>query len=118
MVVHIFTPAANVIFNFAFTFIAVYAGTSVASSVLTYLPDSLMSGFNAAAGLLPAVGISMFLRVLGKTQYLPYFFAGYFLYYFAGLSTVPAGIVGLILAFIYLLNRSGDDQTIRLEGEK
>lgn len=112
-VTHIFTPIVNVLFNFVFTFIAVYAGTLIASSVLTAIPDSVMSGFNAAAGLLPAVGISLFLRVLGKTKFLPYFFAGFYLFYYAKLPTVAIGIIGLILAFIFVTkNDDTDNQKI------
>ena len=75
-----------------------------------------MLGFGAAAGLMPAVGFAMFLALIGKMKFLPYFFVGFYLVKFAGLSTIVIGLIGLILGFIYMLNREGMNDSENLIG--
>lgn len=107
LVSHILPAILNTTWMFIMAFIGVYAGTAAADVFITKIPESVMLGFNAAAGLLPAVGFAMFLALIGKMKFVPYFFVGFYLVKYASLSTIVIGIVGVILGFIYLLSREG-----------
>ena len=54
-------------------------------------------------GILPALGVGMLLNFLGQKKILPFFFLGFFLAQFLGLSTMAITIFGAIIAFIIYL---------------
>ncbi|MFR6311867.1 PTS sugar transporter subunit IIC, partial [Anaerofustis stercorihominis] len=113
---HVLPAVLNTAFKFVVAFMGVYAGTAATSLIINKIPESVMLGFGAAAGLMPAVGFAMFLALIGKMKFLPYFFVGFYLVKFAGLSTIVIGLIGLILGFIYMLNREGMNDSENLIG--
>lgn len=115
-IVHVVAPILNTLFNFVMAFVGVYAGTSVANIMIERIPEGAMLGFIAASGLLPAVGFAIFLGMIGKMKFLPYFFLGFYLVKLAGLSSIVIGIIGVILAFIYMLSREGIEEKESLIG--
>ena len=65
-------------------------------------PAWVNAGLSCASGLLPAVGFALFLHVIGNMKYLPYFFIGFYLVKFFGMSNMLVFIIGLVIGVIYL----------------
>lgn len=86
-------------------FIAAYVSISAGSAIMGVVesfPAWLTIGINTAAGLLPAVGFALFLHVMGNMKYLPFFFIGFYLVWFFGMSSMLVGILGVVIGIIYL----------------
>jgi len=80
-------------------FLIVMIGESFGEWLQTF-PQWIMDAFAVIGGLMPALGIGMLLNYLGKRKILPFFFAGFFLTQFLGLSTMAITAFGVIAAFI------------------
>lgn len=107
------------IFNCAFTFpvlaafiyrfVPVFAinmvGPTAATYVLDMLPEWVMTGFSVAGGILPAMGFAMIIMVIGKKQFLPYFFIGFFISAYLGLGMIACAVFGTLVAFIYYFEK-------------
>ena len=63
-------------------------------------PQWIMDVFALAGGLLPALGIGMLLNYLGKIKLVPFFFLGFALAKFMGLSTMMITGLGAIVAIL------------------
>ena len=86
-------------------FITCYLSISAGSAILGVMnsfPAWVTVGLNTAAGLLPAVGFGLFLHIIGNVKYLPYFFVGFYLVNFFGMSSMLVGILGVVIGIIYL----------------
>jgi mannose/fructose/N-acetylgalactosamine-specific phosphotransferase system component IIC len=103
------------VFLFVISFIpatvAVYAGSGVVGDWLKWLSDNapwVLSGFQIAGGLLPAIGIAMNMRFIFRGSVIPYFFVGYILAVAGGVGTggaltiVSLGVLGVALAFLHV----------------
>lgn len=80
-------------------FLIVMIGESFGEWLKTF-PQWIMDAFSVIGGLMPALGIGMLLNYLGKKKIIPFFFAGFFLTQFLGLSTMAVTVFGVIIAFI------------------
>jgi len=84
----------------------VLVGKSFGDWLMTF-PQWIMDLFAIAGGILPALGIGMLLNYLGKKKIVPFFFLGFALAEFMGLSTMMITAIGAIVA-ILLYNFQGD----------
>jgi mannose/fructose/N-acetylgalactosamine-specific phosphotransferase system component IIC len=87
----------------------VYLGPDAVKAVLERIPESVLHGLAVAGGMLPALGFTMTVRTIGRKNLLPFFFAGFFLIQYSGLSTIAAAIFGTILAVIYIQLKRGEN---------
>jgi mannose/fructose/N-acetylgalactosamine-specific phosphotransferase system component IIC len=67
---------------------------------LATFPQWIMDLFAIAGGILPALGIGMLLNYLGKKKIVPFFFLGFALAMFMGLSTMMITVIGVIIAVL------------------
>lgn len=81
--------------------IAIIGGEQFAIAVIDQLPSWLYNGFMAVGTVLPALGFSTFLFVMGKEKFLPFFFIGFFISRFTDLSALTIGILAVCFAFIF-----------------
>lgn len=100
--------AMNFVLLFAEYFILIYFGTRAADALVSAMPGWLVTGFSASGKLLPAVGIGIFLSVMGKKKYLPFFFVGAYSVLYLGLSTTKIGVLAACVALI-LISFMGDN---------
>lgn len=79
------------------TFVAVAFGTEGISAAIAAMPAWVMSGFSIAAGLLPAIGFAMLLKMLWDKSILAFFFVGFFatLYITQFMNTFYAAIAAV-----------------------
>jgi mannose/fructose/N-acetylgalactosamine-specific phosphotransferase system component IIC len=92
--------------------VAVYAGSQVVGDWLSWLGTNapwVLSGFQIAGGLLPAIGIAMNMRFIFRGSVIPYFFVGYILAVAGGvgqtgssMTIVTLGVIGVALAFLHV----------------
>lgn len=80
----------------------VYAGPEVIQNILAVIPDQIVAGLSVVGGILPALGFAMTIRVIGRKQFLPFFFLGFFLVKYFAISTIGASIFGIVAAIVYV----------------
>lgn len=61
------------------SFIIVYYGQQGIDAVLSLIPERLIAALAVVGGLLPAVGIGLLLRSMGRARLMPYFMVGFIL---------------------------------------
>lgn len=87
-------------------FLSAYVAQDAMQALVAAMPAWLRHGFEIAGGILPAVGFGMLLRVMLKTQYIPYLIVGFFIASFIPISNLlPVAVIGAALA-IYEYYRS------------
>ena len=84
--------------------LAAYFGTTAVSSVLEYVGDNILGIFGTIGGVLPAVGIALTLKIVMKGGAVPYFFLGFMLTAYLGVSLVGVAAFAVIAAALYLFN--------------
>jgi mannose/fructose/N-acetylgalactosamine-specific phosphotransferase system component IIC len=80
-------------------FLIVMNGEAFGNWLQTF-PQWIMDGFAIAGGILPALGVGMLLNFLGKKKLIPFFFLGFALAKFVGLSTMMVTVVGALIALL------------------
>lgn len=84
------------------TFVAVYFGANVVQQAIQRIPADWIAGLAVVGGLLPAVGIGMLLKYMGRTQLLPYFLLGFFLATYFDLPVLAIALVGVAAAVLHV----------------
>lgn len=107
-------PWLNFPIRFIPLFIVLYFGQTAIDYIVNNVPQWILDGFSLMGGVLPAVGFALFLSVLGKKSLLPYFFAGYYIAYAFGLSTILMAIFGVIIAILHMMFTGSNNN---MEGE-
>ncbi len=82
-------------------FIVLVLGQQVIDSIISIIPQSIMSGLRISAGMLPVVGIAILLRYLPFKKLFVYFMIGFILIASFNVSLLMVTILGAI--FIYIL---------------
>lgn len=75
---HYLTAFIHPLFYAVVTFLAVAFGTGGIEAFINAMPDWVMNGFSIAAGILPAIGFAMLLKMLWDKSIVCTFFAGFF----------------------------------------
>lgn len=93
-------------------FLLVYSGSSWAQQLINFVPENVISALEVVGGIMPALGIAMLLNYLGKRNLIPWFFGGFFLTVYSGLSLTAISIFSAIIALVmYLNSNKGSEQT-------
>lgn len=92
--------ALGFVMRFPVVFVANYFGADLINQLLTVIPNWFLHGMTVMGGVLPALGFATTIFMIGKREYMPLFFLGYFIVQYSGLSTVGAAIFGLLIALI------------------
>ncbi|WP_297033601.1 PTS sugar transporter subunit IIC [uncultured Enorma sp.] len=82
--------------------IIAYLGMSNAELVLSYFPDWLMHALTVLGGVLPGLGFVLATIYLGRRKLLPFAVLGFFIYTISGASIVVLGVIGAMIALIYV----------------
>ena len=77
-------------------------------------PQWIVDGFGIVGGLMPALGIAMLLQYLNKPKLMPFFFIGFALAEFMGLTTMMVTFIAALVAI--LLYNYQSDSTKKLTG--
>lgn len=97
----------SILVHLPFIFIALYYGADIVADYVMQLEGgTLFHVLNVVGGSLGAVGIALLLRIIGRKEYLWFFFLAFIgRYAFAPLeiTTVTWAIIGALIAGIYAL---------------
>lgn len=89
--------------------LAIYFGSGFVDSLLNSVPEQVTSIISVLGGVLPALGIAMLMNIVIKegTHFI-YFFAGFVLMAFAGLSMIALVFLAALIAYIvYIASAKG-----------
>lgn len=88
--------------GFVPVFLVVAFGAELAQHLVSDIPDWLSTGMKVAAGVLPAVGFAMLLRIIWSPQVLGFFIVGFGLASYLKLPVLGAAIIGVGLLLMIL----------------
>jgi PTS system mannose-specific IID component len=94
------------------TFVIVYYGQLGIDGVLGLIPDRLIAALSVVGGMLPAVGIGLLLRSIGKVRLLPFFLVGFVLSAYLNLPILVIALLGASAAWL----AAGDARPTRTAG--
>lgn len=85
------------------TFFAVYIGAEPAAQLMDMVPQTVINGFNAASGLLPAVGMALLLRMLWDNKIAVYFLLGFVMVQYLEMPMIAIAAVGIVIIVVSAL---------------
>lgn len=85
------------------TFLGVYVGAVPIANLVNVVPAVVTNGFNAAASLLPAVGMALLLRMLWNNKIAIYFLLGFVLFEYLGMPMIAVAAVGAVIVVVTAL---------------
>lgn len=92
-----------------FVVLAICLGGPAVESIMGALPEFVMNGINAAASMLPAVGLAVLISQMWNKRTSIFFFFGFFLMKYMNLDIIFLSIIAIFIAvkdvFDYLDNR-------------
>lgn len=80
--------------------LAFYFGSSTVARVLNIIPSFVQDGMNVAAGLLPLLGFAMLAQMMMNKKVAAFFFLGFFLVAYNGITTTGVAIFAVVMAAI------------------
>ena len=83
--------------------LALLLGADAVGTLMANLPVWIINTLSAVGGILPALGMAMTMRVIGRPEFIPFFLAGYFLVEYTGIGGLFLAFIGLFFAFLYYL---------------
>lgn len=84
------------------TFVAIYFGGDLVSSLVDKMPAQLIQAFGVGSGLLAAVGFAMLLTMINSKKLVPFLFIGYVLAAFLKLSILGIVTLAISIAVLYV----------------
>lgn len=87
-------------------FLLIYFGGGFADQLFGAIPEPLVNGLSLVGVLMPALGIAMLINAMGKQQYIPFFFIGFFLMMYFDLTLMAIAIFGFMIALFYYYQKS------------
>lgn len=82
------------------TFLGVYFGAEPVANLVNVIPAAVTNGFNTAAGLLPAVGMALLIRMLWNSRISVYFLLGFVCVSYLGMPMVGVAALGAVLIMV------------------
>lgn len=97
------------------TFLAVYVSGDIVQVIIDKIPTQLISGINAGAGMLAAVGLAMLLKAVNGKGLWPYLLIGYFVAAYLGVNMI--GVAIFAAAVVAVLFYSQKDNYMMKNGK-
>jgi PTS system mannose-specific IID component len=92
------------------TFVIVYYGQLGMERIVALIPERLSSALSVVGGMLPAVGLGLLLRSIGRPRLLSYFLVGFVLSAYLNMPILVVALLGAAVAWLAvgaLLERPG-----------
>ncbi|EOH90821.1 hypothetical protein I588_03673 [Enterococcus pallens ATCC BAA-351] len=84
------------------TIVAAFVSAEMVTNMLNMIPDVVTGGLAVAGGFIVVVGYAMVLNMMSVKYLMPFFFLGFVLGGYLDFSLLSFGIVGLIIALVYV----------------
>ena len=91
------------------TFFAIFFGSSFVNNVVSAMPTLLINGLKFAAGILPAVGMAMLLKMMSFKKYWSFFLFGFILAVYMNLNVLAISLLAFCIASALFTLRSKND---------
>ena len=85
-------------------FLSIAYGIEGIQTVFNSLPGWVLNGFNAASGMMTAVGFAILMTMIWSKEVGGFFFVGFVLAKYLGLGTLPIAILLAVVALCVFLN--------------
>ncbi|HHW57614.1 PTS sugar transporter subunit IIC [Thermoanaerobacter sp. A7A] len=85
------------------TFLAVYLGADYLKNLMNVLPQFLITGLKVVGTLLPALGLAILLKYIGRNTLLPFMFIGFILVAYLKLDLIAVTIIAASIAILHVL---------------
>ncbi len=83
--------------------LAFYFGSGAVEKMLNFIPEFVQTGMNIAAGILPALGFAMLLKMIINKKNFLFFFLGFFVIAFTKFTVTEVAIFSFIIVAFMLL---------------
>lgn len=93
--------------------LAAYFGTGAVSSLIDFVGANVLGILATIGGVLPAVGIALTLKIIMKKRVAPYFFLGFLLTAYFGLTLVGVAAFAFVAAAMYLLSNENKGEVLQ-----
>lgn len=115
--VHIFWgPLLYFVCAFIPVFVAVYFGEGLINSILAILPDFVLQGISLGANIVAFFGFAMLLSVMVNRKNVIYYFIGFAIAAYSGLSLTAISIISILVAVLLYSLKYGDSPLTSLAG--
>ena len=84
------------------TIVAVFVSAEMVDKMLSLIPDVVTGGLAVAGGFIVVVGYAMVLNMMSVKYLMPFFFLGFVVGGYLNFSLLSFGVVGLVMALIYV----------------
>lgn len=84
-------------------FLAVYFGADYLKNLMNVLPQFLITGLKVVGTLLPALGLAILLKYIGRNTLLPFMFIGFILVAYLKLDLIAVTIIAASIAILHVL---------------
>ena len=84
------------------TSVAIFVSAELVDNMLSLIPDVVTGGLAVAGGFIVVVGYAMVLNMMSVKYLMPFFFLGFVVGGYLDFSLLSFGIIGLIIALIYV----------------
>lgn len=93
-------PCAIGIPAFLLIFCSTYYGVDTLNTMINAIPESVLHGFDVAAGVLPAIGLALLIKMMGNRKLLPYLFLGFIAVMYVNMDVIGVAVAGLCFALL------------------
>lgn len=83
-------------------FLAAYFGAQAVEGIIAVLGGKILGILTSIGSMMPALGIALNLKAIYKGEAKIFFFVGFLLLVYFNLSMIAIGIIGLVMAVIYM----------------
>lgn len=101
-------PMLYAVCAFVPVFMAVYLGEDVINAIVRAVPEFVLNGITLGANLVAFFGFAMLLSVMINKKNAIYFFLGFAIAAYSGLSLTSIAIISVVLAVLFYQMKYGD----------
>lgn len=84
------------------TIVGISAGTDTVYHMLNSIPTVVTNGLNIAGGIIVVVGYAMVINMMRSGYLMPFFYLGFVITAFTNFNLIALGIIGVIMAILYI----------------
>lgn len=84
------------------TIVGISVGTKTIHHLLNSIPEVITNGLNIAGGIIVVVGYAMVINMMRAGYLMPFFYLGFVITAFTEFNLVALGIIGVVMAILYI----------------
>lgn len=97
------------------TIVGISVGTEMVHRILNSIPEVITNGLNIAGGIIVVVGYAMVINMMRSGYLMPFFYLGFVITAFTNFNLIGLGIIGIIMAILYIQLSPSYNQPIKQE---